>query len=164
MLYIVNNVIVVFPFNSINLGNVIVVFPDVQHQCEQCHGEHNDDIAHIDAMHWGTQRWPCWRPLGNTTMTLLALMIYISRTQLCHFSIWCTLGSTIMTLLALVWEHNYDIAHLYSAHWETLWHRSYGSVHWGMQLWHWWKWWFTLAHCGLVTPYGVKDLGQHWLR
>ena len=22
----------------------------------------------------------------------------------------------------------------------------------------------TLTHCGLVTPYGDKDLGQHWLR
>ena len=21
-----------------------------------------------------------------------------------------------------------------------------------------------LSHCGLVTPYGVRDLGQHWLR
>ena len=21
-----------------------------------------------------------------------------------------------------------------------------------------------LAHCGLVTPYGDRDLGQHWLR
>ena len=22
----------------------------------------------------------------------------------------------------------------------------------------------TLTHCGLVTPYGGRDLGQHWLR
>ena len=22
----------------------------------------------------------------------------------------------------------------------------------------------TLTHCGLVTPYGDRDLGQHWLR
>ena len=22
----------------------------------------------------------------------------------------------------------------------------------------------SLTHCGLVTPYGNKDLGQHWLR
>ena len=21
-----------------------------------------------------------------------------------------------------------------------------------------------LAHCGLITPYGNTDLGQHWLR
>ena len=22
----------------------------------------------------------------------------------------------------------------------------------------------ALTHCGLATPYGTKDLGQHWLR
>ena len=24
--------------------------------------------------------------------------------------------------------------------------------------------WCTLTHCGLVTPYGDMELGQHWLR
>ena len=23
---------------------------------------------------------------------------------------------------------------------------------------------WSLTHCGLVTPYGGRDLGQHWLR
>ena len=23
---------------------------------------------------------------------------------------------------------------------------------------------YELTHCGLVTPYGERDLGQHWLR
>ena len=23
---------------------------------------------------------------------------------------------------------------------------------------------FKLTHCGLVTPYGDMELGQHWLR
>ena len=29
-----------------------------------------------------------------------------------------------------------------------------------------WAWilWDILIHCGLVTPYGDRDLGQHWLR
>ena len=32
----------------------------------------------------------------------------------------------------------------------------------GTQIWNLWV--MILTHCGLVTPYGDRDLGQHWLR
>ena len=29
---------------------------------------------------------------------------------------------------------------------------------------HWCSLFLVLTHCGLVTPYGYRDLGQHWLK
>ena len=33
-----------------------------------------------------------------------------------------------------------------------------------VKLWPFYPGWDELTHCGLVTPYGDKDLGQYWLR
>ena len=68
----------------------------------------------------------------------------------CNYEMKCFIYKTVFFVLHMLHQHH--------AHWQSSTHdqininSSQGEVI------------VTLTHCGLVTPYGERDLGQHWLR